>query len=529
MIRPLLKIRALSLLHMLTAQARKRGKSNKGTYILFGFLYLYVFAMIAGMMGFTFLSLAEPYHALGLDWLYFALAGLMGLGFAVIGSVFTTQSQLYDAKDNALLLSMPISPGLILFSRMIPLLVLNLLFSGIVFIPAIVVYGVTVGFSGIGLAIQLISLGAIALFAQAVSCILGWLLHLLLTMINKSLASVLYLVVFLSVYFYLYSQASSILNSMVADGQAIADSLSWVWPLYALGVSCIGNLPHAPVFPILCLLCFAAVYTVLSATFLKTATMSSVGRKRRKLKLHSQKTFSPGIAISRKELQKFLGTPVYLTNMGIGILMTVATTAVGLFLRNDILSLLTILPNGQLMVPLIICGSLSFLISTMCITAPIISLEGKNIWILKSMPVSTKDILLSKLYFHCCLTVPVCAISGAILALVFGCSTINILLCALLPGLLAVTCGLVGLLSNLQWAKLDYISEAYPCKQAMPVVITMFGMMGIPLALGLLYGFLLPTLPVPAFLCLCTALLAGCNFGLYKLLISRGCQKWEQL
>ena len=46
----------------------------------------------------------------------FATAGLMALGLSVFGSVFATQSQIYDAKDNGLLLSMPIPPRTILLS-----------------------------------------------------------------------------------------------------------------------------------------------------------------------------------------------------------------------------------------------------------------------------------------------------------------------------------------------------------------------------------------------------------------------------
>ena len=57
------------------------------------------------------------------------MAGIMALALAVFGSVFMTQTQLYDAKDNELLLSMPIRPLHILMSRMAVLLVLTGVFS----------------------------------------------------------------------------------------------------------------------------------------------------------------------------------------------------------------------------------------------------------------------------------------------------------------------------------------------------------------------------------------------------------------
>ena len=67
-------------------------------------------AMVIGLLIFVLLCMEVIFFAMwsqliafcdmGLDWLYFALAGLVALAFAVFGSVFMTQTQLYDAKDN---------------------------------------------------------------------------------------------------------------------------------------------------------------------------------------------------------------------------------------------------------------------------------------------------------------------------------------------------------------------------------------------------------------------------------------------
>ena len=530
MIKTLVSLRFRALIAGLFTQRRKN-KHGKGTLVLFAFLFLYVFAVVAGMMGFTFYNLAQPYHMVGLDWLYFSMAGLMALGAAILGSVFTTQNQLYDAKDNHLLLSMPIPPGTILLSRMIPLLAMNLLFSSLVIVPAILVYAIFVEFSFVGILLQLLCLVGIAVLAQAIACLLGWLLHLMLSRMNKSLASVLYLVVFLGIYFYVYSQANSILTTMITESQQIANILSkWVWPLYAMGMGCLENPDLLLTFLAICAVCFGIVYTILSATFLRSTTMSSATHKRQKLNLNVGKTTSPVNAIVRKELRKFLGSPVYLTNLGMGLLMAAALTVAGIIFQEDLLSTFSIIPGFSELMPLLICAILSFLISTMYISAPSVSLEGKNIWILKSLPISSKDILNAKLLFHCRMTIPLCGICGFILALTYRCSIPAILLCASVPMLLVTANGLIGMICGLQWARLDYINDAYPCKQSAAVAITMFGMMGLPAILGLIYGFLLvDTLSPTLYLLLIAVALATANYGLYRLLISWGVRKWEAL
>ena len=64
-------------------------------------------------MGFLFYNLAEafcePFAALGIEWAYFAIMGVMSLTFCIIGGAMTAYSTIYKAKDNEFLLSLPIS------------------------------------------------------------------------------------------------------------------------------------------------------------------------------------------------------------------------------------------------------------------------------------------------------------------------------------------------------------------------------------------------------------------------------------
>ena len=89
--------------------AKKNKKRSKGAVI--GYIALFVLLM-AGMLGgiFAFLSvtLCGTLAGLGVGWLYFALMGLLAVFLGAFGSVFNTFSGLYLAKDNDLLLAMPI-------------------------------------------------------------------------------------------------------------------------------------------------------------------------------------------------------------------------------------------------------------------------------------------------------------------------------------------------------------------------------------------------------------------------------------
>lgn len=530
MIRALLFVRFRAFFSGMVSQARQKNKRGIGMIILFIFLYAYLAVVLLGAMGSLFLSLAQPYHSMGLDWLYFAMSALIALGFSLLGSVFTTQSQLYDAKDNGLLLSMPIPPKYILLTRMIPLLLLNLLFAAIVMLPATVVYCIVVGFTAEAVIGQLLALLAVTLLAQAIACILGWLLHLLLSKLSKSLSSMLYMVSFLVVYFVLYSKAESILTAMTLNSQQYVDALGWIWPLYALGAGSAGSLLHTLGGLLVSALCFAAVYWFLSLTFLRTATAGSVARKRGRLDLSRSKVSSAHNAIVAKELRKFLSTPVYLTNMGLGLIMSIVLCIAGVWFRKDVLEVLGMLPELEAYIPLLICVAAASPATMTCISCPSVSLEGDNIWILKSMPVSSRQILLGKLALHCRLTCSVALISVPVLCVAYGCGMVSTLLCTLVSIFMNLLTGLVGLNAGLRWAKLDYINEAYPCKQSAAVLVTMFGMMGLPLVFGLVYAFWLCHMVSPTvFLLLCAAILGAACFGMFRLLVGWGVKKWESL
>ena len=90
------------------------GKKTSGGWLVF--LMLFIVVCMEILMFVVFAALV-PLCEMGLTWLYFAMAGTMALALSMLGSVFMTQAQLYDAKDNERLLSMPIPPKYILLTR----------------------------------------------------------------------------------------------------------------------------------------------------------------------------------------------------------------------------------------------------------------------------------------------------------------------------------------------------------------------------------------------------------------------------
>ena len=111
---------------------------KRSTVSLVLFILLFA-AIMVGILGgmFTFLSvtLCKAFVPMGFGWLHFAIMGLLAILLGAFGSVFNTFSSLYLSKDNELLLSMPVRPGLILLSRMAAMLAMNFVFELVVALP----------------------------------------------------------------------------------------------------------------------------------------------------------------------------------------------------------------------------------------------------------------------------------------------------------------------------------------------------------------------------------------------------------
>lgn len=125
-------------------------KKNKARSKVSTIMFMLWFAVIMiGVLGgiFTMLSrkLCAPMAALDMGWMYFALMGLLAILLGTFGSVFNTFSGLYLAKDNDLLLSMPIPVSAIVASRLVSVYIMGLMYSAVVIIPAWIVYMVTAG------------------------------------------------------------------------------------------------------------------------------------------------------------------------------------------------------------------------------------------------------------------------------------------------------------------------------------------------------------------------------------------------
>lgn len=499
-------------------------KKGKGSVVLYVLLMVYLLVIFAGMFFTLMRSLCAPLHQMGLDWLYFLYAAIMATVLGIFGTVFMAQAQLYDAKDNELLLSLPIPPGYILFCRMVPIYAQILLFEALALVPCFVVYATVAGFQAVmGLA-WLLMLLLVPLFGLILSCLLGWLVAQLVSrMRNKTLFTILLSLVFLVGYYVIYFRFSTYLSQVLASSLAIGSAIEEKGRIrYLVGSACQGDFGALALVALVILALFALMYWVLSRTYLNilTAKHTAAKVKYRQGRLHSR---SEDAALLQKEWKRFLSSATYMLNAGFGVPLLIVGTAAAVLKKDTLLTFLSAaMPQLTAALPMALTAFITFVSATNLVSAPSVSLEGNTLWILQSLPVDPGKVLQAKLKLHCLISAPVAVICGVVLSVVFGSDFVMTVLTVVTPVVAIGFFGCFGLVVNLLKPRMEWDNEALVVKQSASVTIVLFANWGILAAMIGCYAWIGSKFSPAAYLLLCIALFTIGFAVLYGWLMKKG-------
>ncbi len=513
-------------------QDKRTGKNrSKAGIIGYSILYAFLCIVMSGLFFSMSSMICVPLVSASMGWLYHAIMCLIALTFGVFGSVFNTYSTLYSAKDNDLLLSMPIPPSRIILVRLFGVWFWGMVYELLVLIPAMIVYWMAASPGLLTIAMDIFIIIAISILVLVISCALGWLVAKISSRLrSKSLVTVLISVVFLGVYFYIYSSAYSMLQKLIANIETVGLKIrSAIYPIYLMGRGAEGDGLAFLLFLAMVLALFGLVWWILSHSFLKLATTRS-GAAKKKYREISIKARSVYSALLHKEGRRFTSSAAYMLNCGMGTLFIAAIAVVvlikGEWIRNTVAA--SFAEYDQL-IPLIAIAILCMMTTMNELTAPSISLEGKNLWLMQALPISAWQVLKAKLELHLLLTELPTLLCSICMAVVIRPGLMASVLMVVLPQLFVILNASLGLILNLKSPNLAWTNETAVVKQSMSVGISLFGGWIMVIFLGVLYAAVGSRLTVELFMLIVSVLLALLSALALLWLKKRGTRIFEAL
>lgn len=522
-------------MNLIKISSKKKGKSSIILPLILTFYLMFTIGVNASVI-FSILSKNNMAHA---------LLSVFALSISImtfIEGVYKAGPLIFNCKDDDLLLSLPLKRRTVLFIRVFKFYVFELLFNSLFLLPIIIAY---IPYGNIDISYYITSLFMLLLLPVipiVISCIFGAIISGISSKFKyKNLIQIALTMGILLLVFYFSFNIQGIKNFLVNNVSSLNDNIiKYYYPAGVYGKLVSNfNIIDLLVFILINVLSFSIMVFIVSKLYFKVNTnLKSVKTSgKNSSKKITYKKNSVTKSLIKKELKTFFNIPVFIINSGFSLVLFIALAVILTFKFDSIIPLLeksdmnititkdTIINNLSIVI-LVLLIFTSFLTS---ITSSVISLEGKNINIVKSLPVKVKTILMSKIYACLSITTPVLLIGDLIMFIRFKTNILEALFLVILSILMPLTTHFIGILINLKYPKLDYESSAEVVKQSTSSFLSV--MLGLILLMFLISFVVALATKLNALIILLglTVLFIIINLILYSVLITKGVKRFKEL
>ena len=456
--------------------------------------------------------------------------------------IYKSGPLMFNCKDDQLLLSLPIPRGTVLFIRIFKFYIFELLYNSLFMIPVMVAYiRWADNIHWTFFLTSFVMLLMLPIIPIILSCIVGAITSSFTSRFKyKNLFQIVFSML-LCIGILIFSfQMDSLYDYIAKHATSINDFIRKLY--YPSGVYADlvmkFDIVELLVFVLINIVLFIGMILVLSKFYFKinsrmkkVTTTSHVSVDELKYSSHSVYQ-----SLIKKEINTFFKTPVFIMNAGFGLVLFLLACIYVVFKFDNLLLGLTD-PNGMNVSKDLIMNNLSILIFCLIsitafmtsITNSVISLEGRSINILKSLPIETKTLLLAKVYACLWITTPVLLIGDMILFIKFSISLIDIVLLILLSILIPLVSHFIGLIVNLKFPKLDFENSSEVVKQSTSSFVSVMIGMVFAFATFFIVPNIMGTINATLFLIIATGIYVIIDFILYQILIHKGVREFNQL
>ena len=177
-------------------------------------------------------------------------------------------------------------------------------------------------------------------------------------------------------------------------------------------------------------------------------------------------------SLYQKELGRFLSSYMAVLNAGLGVILLCVFSICFLFNSVGQIGNSAGIENINEYLSNLAPVFIASMLSLSCPAASSISLEGKNIWILKSSPVEVKTILNAKIAVNLTLHLIGYMISVSVFMLKLDMSPIQVMNLVIVPICYSLFIMVIGISLNKKYPNYDWDSEMIVVKQSLPVIVT---------------------------------------------------------
>ena len=461
-------------MNLFRVRNKKQNKSSNKIFV--AFLVVFFFFYIWSFANIIMDELVESHQEYVLLTLFVLITTLL----TIIEGIYKSSSLLFNCKDDDLLLSLPIKKSSVLFIRVFKFYIFELLYNSLFLLPAIVVYATRVEVEMTYYLSSFFALLLLPIFPIVVSCILGGIISQTSSKFRfKNIVQIALTMVFLVFVFYLSFNLEGMIANINENAVNMNDTIIKMYYPAGAYVKLVTdfNLIDLLVFVLSHLVILALAIAIFSNIYFRINSRIKVVKKSISKGEYKIKTNKPMIALIKKELKKFIDTPVFVINSAFGLVLFIVACVL-VAVKFD--SLPSVLAENELeittealktYIPILIFALICFASLMSSITSSMISLEGKAFNVLKSLPVKPYTIIISKVLTAVLIMLPFLLVGDLILIVRFGLSLWQIVMILAASVILPLTSETFGIIVNIKNPKLDAENDAEVVKQSASTMI----------------------------------------------------------
>lgn len=518
----LLKVQLSGLLTSTTQFSKKKKFAGIGSLIFLGGIFLYMSVVYAFSMVMTFPQ--------GYQYITLYVMGIMTFFMLLIFGYQSAGGHLFGFKDYDLLMSLPISNSQVLLSKFLSFLFLEYFYAFFLLIPAILIVGYVCEYGFLYYILGIITWVIFPIVPMIIASIFAYISMALASKFKyKNLMNNVFYIILMFVVFVLVFGYQQLLNGNITQLMSVMENVQTYLPFigYLFDGMVLNNYIHFSLGIFMNIIVFVLFVFVFSKNFMKLNGQIKSGYKEKNFKLTKLKNNSIYHALFMKELRMYFSYSVYFMNTAIMPIITVGGFLYAcIFMKDELQMIVNLFPEYVL---LVLCGSIFTMNLMSCTTNSSISLEGSNFDQLKTYPIDTMDIFMSKISLNLLVVLPF-GIICAILAFIFlELSFVEMLLMIVTSLTSGYFISVFGLILNLHFYRFDWDNVARIVKQSIPVMITSLGGMIVGVAVIALGIYLSDFITSTMIILLLNVLLLGLDVVLHFYLQTSGRKQFDKI
>ena len=232
------------------------------------------------------------------------------------------------------------------------------------------------------------------------------------------------------------------------------------------------------------ILTFELFFLIVSTGFRQINSKLMSHAARRNYKIGELKSQNVTVALIKKEFRRLFKSSLYITNNLLGEVFVFIISIAVLFVDMDkFLEQTFTAAVPKTSITILIPVLVHFFLGLTTTTAVSFSLEGKNYWILKSLPIKSETIIRAKILFQLVLAVPFMIIATSSLSFALHAPFPHFLFFLAIGLVFCCFSAVYGMFCNLLLPKLEWENEIEVVKQGASLMIYLFSNMILTMVL----------------------------------------------